>query len=111
MRKRRTSQQRLKLFLAQGGICYICGLKVQTGEKWELEHERALSMFGADDEDNLRIAHVHCHKTKTATDLGSLAKAKRIVARHRGAHEARHPLPFGRGSKYKRKIGGKIVLR
>jgi 5-methylcytosine-specific restriction protein A len=111
MRKRRTPQQRLKLFLAQGGICYICRIKIKVGEKWQEDHERALSLLGADDEGNLRIAHVHCHAAKTAVDFGRLAKAKRTEAKHRGAYEAKRPLPFGRGSKWKRKIGGKVVLR
>jgi hypothetical protein len=55
---------------------------------------------------------VSCHKAKTADDVGSIAKANRARNRHLGAKPpSRTPLPCGRGSKWKRTMSGRTVLR
>ncbi len=55
---------------------------------------------------NMSPAHESCHSPKTATDLGTIAKVKRIRAKHIGAHK-----PSAWQSRYKRKINGQTVLR
>jgi 5-methylcytosine-specific restriction protein A len=76
--------RRLRVFEAAGGLCHLCGLRIQVGEKWEVEHRRALALGGEDDDANLSPAHKSCHAEKTTDDLARTAKAKRMKAKHLG---------------------------
>lgn len=105
-RKGFTPLQRLKIFEANGGRCHICSRKIQIGERWDVEHKRPRALLGSDDADNLAPAHLECHAEKTATDLGTIAKVKRIRAAHIGARK-----PRGWPSKYRKKMNGEVVLR
>lgn len=113
MTKRKTisAKQRVALFQSRGGVCHICGGKINVGEAWDVEHIIPFAMGGADDESNWAPAHSKCHRTKTTDDVGKIAKAKRREARHLGVNVSRTPLPFGKKSKFKRKMDGTIVER
>lgn len=110
-RKTISTKKRVALFAAHGGVCHICGGKINVGESWEVEHIIPIAMGGADDESNWRPAHIKCHRGKTVTDVAQIAKAKRREARHIGAKVSKTPMPYGRGSKFKRKMDGTVVLR
>ena len=114
MKKRKplTRKQRIELFEQHGGICHICGTKIHAsrGEAWEVEHVEALEISGRDDWDNLRPAHVKCHKVKTAEDVKVIAKCNRRKAKHLGIKKPSR-FPGSRGSKFKQKIGGGVVYR
>lgn len=104
MKKRRslTRDQRARLFLEHSGICHLCGTRIQAerGEAWEVEHVHALEMSGRDDWNNLRPAHIACHKVKTAEDKATIAKSNRLRARHLGIKKPstfRKPAP---GTRY-----------
>lgn len=101
-RARLSVRKRAELFRDRDGICHICGGKISVGEAWELEHPIALAMGGADDDSNWQLAHVKCHKRKTAADMATIAKSNRVRARHMGV---RKPAKF-RGW---RKFNGEIV--
>lgn len=66
---------------------------------------------GRNDLANCQLLCVPCHKAKTAKDRGDIAKVKRVRDKAIKAKTSRNPMLFGRGSKLKRKIGGKVVLR
>lgn len=85
-RKSLRRNQRAELFLEHGGICHICKCRIhaERGERWEVEHVEAREIGGRDDWDNLRPAHVKCHKLKTAEDKRVIAKCNRIRNRHYG---------------------------
>ena len=107
-------RERLAIFTAAGGVCYLCNSKIDgVRERWDVEHEVALALGGdeAKGSSNLKPAHVSCHAMKTKLDAGLIAKAKRREARHMGATATRNPIPGSRGSKFKRLISGKVVLR
>ena len=111
-RRPRTTLQRAKIFNDHNGICHICEEKIDgTREKWELEHVIPYELTRDDSDENLRPAHVSCHKQKTAQDKKDIAKAKRVAAKHTGAHRPKSTIPGSKGSKFKRKIGGGVVLR
>ena len=76
--------QRLKVFESAKGVCHLCELRIQVGDKWDVEHVRPLALDGADDAANMRPAHKDCHATKTKADAASWSKAKRIKAKHLG---------------------------
>jgi hypothetical protein len=60
---------------------------------------------------NIQCLCVPCHQAKTRRDIKAIAKAKRIIKRQAQGQSSRRPLPFGKGSPYKKKITGKIVKR
>lgn len=110
-RKTISTKQRVALFAKHGGVCHICGGKISVGEAWDVEHVIPFAMGGEDSEENWSPAHRKCHRTKTTDDVGAIAKAKRREARHIGVNVSRTPLPFGKGSAFKRKLDGSIVRR
>lgn len=65
--------------------CHLCGIEIQTGQKWDLDHVKALINGGENRESNLRPAHVKCHKDKTARDVAEKAKVAAVRQRHIGA--------------------------
>ena len=111
-RKSLTRKKRIELFEQHKGLCHICGTKIhaERGEAWEVEHVEALEISGRDDWDNLRPAHVACHKVKTAQDVKIIAKCNRRKAKHLGIKKPSR-FPGARNSKFKQKIGGGVVYR
>ncbi len=61
--------------------------------------------------DNCQVLCRLCHAKKTAADVGAIAKVRRIRDRRSKSLTSKRPMPFGRGSKFKRKIDGRIVER
>lgn len=114
MRRHIGPRERLAIFNAAGGVCHICGVKIDgTRDAWDVEHVIPIALGGDEESgsDNLHPAHKSCHSQKTPEDFGRIAKAKRVEARHQGATVSRTPLPGGKASKWKRKINGKVELR
>lgn len=111
-RRHISTTERVRIFAAAGGVCHLCGVDIRHGEAWEVEHVIPLAMGGDDHGDNLQPAHVACHRAKTNGDLGALAKAKRVEARHIGAKApSKTPLPGGKRSPWKRLMSGRIIRR
>lgn len=69
--------RRLKIFEANGGRCHLCERTIRAGEPWDVSHDRPLALLGADDGDNLKVAHRTCHKVRTGEDMAQITKAKR----------------------------------
>jgi hypothetical protein len=82
-------------------------------QKWEIEHVIPRWTIGAaaDNDYNMRPAHVACHKPKTKSEATARAKAIRRETKHHGGHRSKSPLPGGRDSRLKRKINGDLVDR
>jgi 5-methylcytosine-specific restriction endonuclease McrA len=85
--------RRLKIFEANGGRCHCCERLIRAGEKWDVSHDRPLALLGADDGDNIKVAHRACHKVQTETDMVQITKAKRQALKHRGI---KRPTSFNR---------------
>lgn len=79
-----TKAMRIRIFDRASGVCYLCGQKIHVGQRWDVEHQRPISMGGADEETNMAPAHVDCHAVKTAEEATLRAKADRQRARHLG---------------------------
>ena len=111
-RVRITAKVRADIFLRHDGVCHLCSMKVIPGQEWDVSHEIPLEAGGRDDDSNWLVAHRRCHRVHTATvDIPLIAKVKRIHQRHLGAKKSKSPMPFGRGSKLKRKMDGSVVRR
>jgi 5-methylcytosine-specific restriction enzyme A len=114
MTKRRMSTtRRARIFAAHNGKCHLCGLTIDgTREPWDADHVIALEISGDDSDANLAPAHKRCHAAKTAKeDVPTIAKAKRVAAKHKGAWRPRSTLAGSKASKWKRKLNGETVRR
>lgn len=112
MRRTLSTKMRLQIFTDASGCCHLCGVKIGVGERWEVEHVIALSLGGEDRPENMRPAHVACHKVKSAKDAADTARAVRRQAIHLGAkRQSSRPLPGGRNSPFRKKINGTVEPR
>jgi hypothetical protein len=110
-RKTLTAKQKLKLFVDHGGICCVCGGKIDgVHEAWD-EHINPLWRGGTNDTDNRGVAHAKCARAKTSHEAGEKARGEKAAERHFGSKNTRTPMPGSRASKFKRKMNGTTVLR
>jgi hypothetical protein len=92
--------QRVRIFDAARGRCYLCNLKIhaQRGELWHCEHRVALWAGGLDTLENMAPAHIACHAEKTGEEATGRAKETRVRANHLGIPKPGKKLPGGRRS-------------
>lgn len=103
---------RVRVFDRQGGRCAECDRKLGVaGEPFDVDHITALVNGGENRESNLRALCRPCHRGKTAADVAQKAKDNRVKAKHLGQKKTAFPLPGGRKSPWKRKIGGNAERR
>ena len=105
-----SQRRKLAIWEREKGKCMVCGIKLHTGQ-FIYEHVRPLELGGSDTDDNIRLTCKACATEKTKVDHATAAKAKRQKSSHLGLKKSKSPLPFGRGSKFKRKMDGTIVRR
>ncbi|WFT83397.1 HNH endonuclease [Methylobacterium sp. CB376] len=111
-RRSLSAHRRLQAWERTGGVCVICEAPIDgVRERWIVEHIRALELGGADDLANMGPAHEACGRTKTRDDHARTAQAKRQKIQHLGAAEPSRPVPGSRGTRFKRKINGRVVMR
>lgn len=101
---------RLRVFERYGGACYLTGRIIRPGDRWDIEHIKALSLGGEHRESNMAPALVEPHKIKTAQDRRVKAKTDRIRKKHLGIRKPSR-FPGSRDSKWKKKVGGEVVPR
>ncbi len=78
-------KERERLFELRKGHCYLCRGDITPAlEAWDVEHEIPWEISYDNSDGNLRLAHVKCHKVKTAKDRKDIAKVHRIAAKHNG---------------------------
>lgn len=70
--------RRARIWERDGGVCYLCAVKVALGEDWDVEHRVPWALSFDDSDENLAVAHkAGCHAEKTKGDVKRIAKAKR----------------------------------
>lgn len=109
-RGRLSTRAKLAIWEKEKGLCYVCGAKLRPGN-YIFEHVRALELGGEDGVDNIRLTCKPCATEKTKTDHHMAAKAKRQKSAALGLKKSKTPLPFGKGSQWKRKLDGSVVRR
>lgn len=109
-RKRLTPTQKLKMFLANGGICCICRTKIDNVKQAWDEHFDPLWLNGTNDASNRRPAHKKCARLKSAAEAKDRAKDRNVAAKHFGARK-RSTMPGSRDSMWKKKLDGTVVRR
>lgn len=92
-------------------ICNIpgCGRFVRPGERWVESHYPVPHANGGTE---TGVAHERCnHLFASEVEVPAMAHADRVRRKHIGAHVSSFPLPGGRNSHLKRKVGGGVVPR
>jgi 5-methylcytosine-specific restriction protein A len=103
---------RLRVFDRDKGVCQCgCTRKIRAGDKWETDHRKAIINGGENRETNLHTLLEQCHDTKSKADVATKSETYHMRARHLGLKKPRNPLPGGKNSPWKRKIGGGVVRR
>jgi 5-methylcytosine-specific restriction endonuclease McrA len=72
------------VFEAYGGKCYRSGRKIMPGDKWQIDHVRALINGGENRESNLAPILDDEHKVKTRADVDEKSKTYRMAAKNNG---------------------------
>lgn len=103
---------RLAAFQRAGECCESCGVRLQAG-RIHYDHVIPDALGGEPTLENCECLCAACHGRKTAgQDVPRIAKAKRQQASHIGAKPpSKTPMPFGRRSKFKKKLNGTVVPR
>lgn len=109
-RKNLSTRRKLAIWEREKGLCMICSARLMAG-KFIFEHVRALELGGEDSDENIRLTCIPCATAKTKVDHSTAAKAKRAKASTLGLKKSKAPMPFGKQSKWKRKMDGTIVKR
>lgn len=102
---------RLRVFERCGGRCHISGIKIQPGDKWDMDHVIPLVLGGENRELNLAPALSTEHRKKTAADVAQKSKERRVRAKHIGLHKPKAIMAGSRASKWKKPLHGPAVLR
>lgn len=76
-RKAMGKARRARIFLAHHGICGCCTKKILG--PYEIDHIVALGIGGPDIDANCHPLCEECHKPKTKSDKGKIAKVKRLI--------------------------------
>jgi 5-methylcytosine-specific restriction protein A len=107
-RKPMPEMRRLRIWERHGGVCVLCGLKIDgTKGKWTIEHLRALGLGGEDTDENCGPAHEDCRRAKDKIDVPAIAKAKRMKARHLGIKKTTsRPIPGSKASGWRKPFNG-----
>jgi 5-methylcytosine-specific restriction endonuclease McrA len=94
-RKSFSNRERAEIFRDTSGICHLCQRPIGPGEEWDVEHVTPKGLGGSDDPENLRPAHVDCHRGpggKTSDDRAKMAKADRLALKAAGLWKSKTPM-------------------
>ncbi|MEM6622975.1 MAG: HNH endonuclease signature motif containing protein [Pseudomonadota bacterium] len=106
MTRRRFSARDLTTRLLEfNGKCADCSCKTGGSNGLEWDHIIPLMLGGDDELENLQPLCKACHRAKTKTDQGHIAKSKRMQQRAMGVKKQ----PKGRGFRGWRRFDGTIV--
>ena len=102
---------KLRIVERQRDRCILCTREFSAKLRPEFDHEIPLALGGEHRERNLRALCGDCHGTKTKADANAIGRARRIAKDRLGIKAQKKPFPGGKGSKWKRKMDGTVVLR
>ena len=80
---------KLRVFLRHGRRCYLTGRKIRPGDSWDCDHVVALCNGGQNRESNLAPALRDKHREKTAGDVATKSRDRKIAGRHAGVRKSK----------------------
>ena len=101
----------LRVLEKYGGKCAETGIKIRAGGGWQMDHIIALANGGENRETNLQPLITKAHKVKTAGDVATKAKDRRIKSKHLNITKPKSSFAGSKDSKWKRKVDGTVVPR
>lgn len=114
MTRRRDFSRKIKVaaFERADGRCEDCTSRLSPGNV-EYDHRVPFALGGESTLENCQVLCFNCHGGKTAkTDAPTIAKNKRVRARHIGAKTPpRHVIDGSKASRWKKKMDGTVVRR
>lgn len=113
-RKEFTNRTKAAVFIRENGLCERCKRKVGVGgEPSEFHHRITCEDGGDNSAENCELLCKGCHSHQThKVEAPAKAQGRRHTLKRAGVEKkSRNPLPGGRGSKLKKKIGGEVVER
>lgn len=113
-RRTLSPRERAEKFAACGGRCALCERKLGPSDRWDIDHELALSGGGTNEAANLRVVCAWCHDKKSRADTTTAAKGKRRAIKHTVPREHRRPsrpMPGSRASGWKKPVNGPAERR
>lgn len=102
---------RLRVWQREDGRCHRCGRKIGAAEAWVLEHLKALVNGGRNAESNLALSCPWCVPAKNAEDVAEKSRVATLAKKHFGLVKPKGDWGAGRNTKWKQKIGGRVVPR
>ena len=63
--------------------CYLCGLPILDGQKWNLDHVKPASKGGKTTPKNLRPVHYDCNQAKADLSLTQFRAIQELKERHK----------------------------
>lgn len=63
--------------------CYLCGLPIIEGQKWNLDHVKPASKGGKTVPENLRPVHYNCNQAKADLSLTQFRAIQELKGRHK----------------------------
>jgi hypothetical protein len=105
IRKPLTAKQKLQMFVEAGGICCVCGFKIDgVKEAWD-EHINPLWLNGDNSAPNRAPAHEKCARAKTSGEAEVRAKIRNTAEKHFGAKKPKSSLSKKPGTKFNWRSG------
>ena len=102
---------RVRVFDRCDGRCDTCGRKIAAGEKWTLEHRKALINGGQNREANMGVTCAWCLPGKNAEDVAEKARIGRKRSKHLGVRKSSRPIPGSKASGWHKHMDGTVSRR
>ena len=105
MRRKFPPHEINRILDAQDGKCALCGHKILSWQKFDRDHIIPLAAGGLDEISNLQIVHHSCHVKKTAGDMKTISKIRRL--RKGGNRRKGRAIPGSKDSNWKCRLTGR----
>lgn len=100
---------RIRVFEKHRGICYRSGARINTGDKWDLDHIIAIANGGRHSEDNLAPVLRVPHREKTKEDRRIQSRIYKIKKRHLGLAKPKgRPMAGTKASGIRKRMNGRV---
>lgn len=93
-------------------ICHVGKCRIEPAKDgWRADHIRRWAEGGEDTPENLWPICRKCDEVKAPEDTSEVAKGKRVAESVYGVKVSDTPMPFGKRSRFKKRMDGKVIDR